>query len=360
MKRKTVALYDPYLDVLGGGERHILSILEVLSHHDYDVTIFWDEDLTSEIHSRLQIAMPFTFTPNIFNKKTDPWKKQEILKAYDSFFYVTNGSYFFASARENYIFCMIPQKNLYPTSFFNKVKTLNYRFIANSQFTKYWLSQWGVKSEVIYPYISSDFSQYQPEKKQEKLILSVGRFFPHLHSKRHDIVISWFQDLQKKAQFKNYHLVIAGNVKKEDERYFQKLALMAKNDDHVTLMPNISYSELLGLYKKASYYWHLAGYEIDEKKHPEQVEHLGITPLEAMASGCIVCGYQAGGLRELITSHQNGFLFSTQEELFDIMESMQNGTSKKEKIRAQGITYVQEHFSYSVFEKQVLEVLHIV
>jgi hypothetical protein len=43
---KKAALYDPYLDVMGGGEKHILSILQVLEHEGYEANVFWDHDLT--------------------------------------------------------------------------------------------------------------------------------------------------------------------------------------------------------------------------------------------------------------------------------------------------------------------------
>ncbi len=40
MKRKKAALYDPFLDVMGGGEKHILSILKVLEEKGFEIHIF--------------------------------------------------------------------------------------------------------------------------------------------------------------------------------------------------------------------------------------------------------------------------------------------------------------------------------
>ena len=127
MKRKKAILYDPFLDVLGGGERHILSILEVLYHQGWENSVFWDHDITPQIQSRLHIDMPIRFEENIFRKgyKKGVVEKQELLKKYDAFFYVTDGSYFFTSAKKSFIFCMVPQKNLYMMNIFSKVKTLN-------------------------------------------------------------------------------------------------------------------------------------------------------------------------------------------------------------------------------------------
>jgi len=361
MKRKKAILYDPFLDVLGGGERHILSILEVLSHQGWEISVLWDQDLTPQIESRLHIEMPITFEKNIFRKgyRRDVVEKQDFLKKYDAFFYVTNGSYFFASAKRNFIFCMVPQKNLYKMNIFNKVKTLNYKFISNSQYTQYWLQKWNVTSNVLYPYISSDFFQYHEGLPKEKIILSVGRFFPHLHSKRHDVTIKWFRKMQDMGLLTDYKLVIVGNVKNEDQEYFENIQDLANENKNIELKPNAKYKEILTLYKKASFYWHMAGYEVDETTHPEQVEHLGITPLEAMASGCIVLAYQAGGLRELIKPQQNGFMFTSQEELMNEMKMLLHDEDKQDEIRAHAYEYVKNNFSYTIFEKNVLEVLQL-
>ncbi|EKE14265.1 MAG: hypothetical protein ACD_12C00601G0004, partial [uncultured bacterium] len=35
-KSKRIALYDPYLSTLGGGEKHILSILDVFAEQGYE------------------------------------------------------------------------------------------------------------------------------------------------------------------------------------------------------------------------------------------------------------------------------------------------------------------------------------
>ena len=68
---KKAALYDPYLDTLGGGEKHILSIVKVLEDEGYEINIFWDKNLQNQIENRfrIQFVNKFKFLPNIFNKK---------------------------------------------------------------------------------------------------------------------------------------------------------------------------------------------------------------------------------------------------------------------------------------------------
>ncbi len=353
---KKAALYDPYLDVMGGGEKHILSILKVLNDRGYNITIFWNEDLSEKIKQSLNISFQnITFKPTLSGVAF--LSKNLILKEYDLFFYVTDGSYFYSSAQKNIIFCMVPNKKLYSQSLVNKLKTLHAQFVSNSQFTGKSLSKWGIKNDIIYPYIESDFFQEVVNKK-DKTILMVGRFFTHLHAKRQDIGIEWFQELKKKyPAFADYKLILAGMVKPEDEAYVQKLKQRVGDDSSIEFKQNISFTQLLDLYRSSQFYWHFAGYGVDENNHPENVEHLGITPLEAMASGCITCAYAAGGPKEIISQGENGILFTTQDELFREMNELMALQSKADSMTQKAREYVQNTFSYDVFQKRVVAIL---
>lgn len=360
MRKKRVALYDPYLDVMGGGENHILSILKVIEEAGYEPTIFWKENLTEAISTKLNLTFnALTFEDSPFSQKKKLRDKARLLKDYDIFIYVTDGSYFFSRAKKNYVFAMVPQKSLYNRSILNRLKTANYRFISNSLYTQKKIKQWGIKSEVIYPYINDEYINFDIKNiKKEKIILSVGRFFKHLHAKRQDKAIEYYISLSAKIkQMEEYKLVLAGNVKREDEPYFNELKEMAKGHN-IELKPNIPYSELKELYAKAECYWHFAGYEVDESIHPEQVEHLGMTPLEAMAMGCIVFCYRAGGPKETIQDGKTGFLFDSQEELQKNMLLL-NNDELRQTIMSEAKLYVSQHFSYPVFRSRVMEVFKL-
>ena len=360
MKRKIVGLYDPYLNTLGGGERHILSIMKVLSDNGYDIEIFWDSDLSSQIKKTLNItfASQVKFTRNIFKHRSSPIEKARLLRRYDKFFYVTDGSYFYSTAKQTYIFCMVPQQSLYNRSLINRMKTWNNIYIANSKYTQGWLKKWGIDAKLIYPYIQEDFMQYNPSSTKKPIILSVGRMFRHLHAKRHDVAIQYFSSLQEKyPEFKKYKLIIAGRVLSVDKDYQKELQNLARGNDSILFFPNCSYEKLLELYRDASYYWHMTGIDVDTQKHPEKAEHLGITPLEAMAEGAIVCGYSAGGLPELIRHGENGYLFKTKEELINIMISSEKNIKKQNIIRAKGNDFVKTNFSYDEFSNRVSEVI---
>lgn len=353
--KKKVGLYDPFLDTLGGGELHVLSILQVLDSLGYEVSIFWDTDLAKQIQKKfsLRFLNGIKFMPNVFKAKVSILEKLKTLSGFSLFIYVTDGSYFFSSAKHNYVFCMVPDKNLYSMTPLNRLKTHNYSFITNSVFTHKWLESWEIPNAYLYPYVNDQLIKSHQQKK-ENIILSVGRFFSHLHTKQHEKTIEMFNALQKKdKRFLSYSLVLTGGLKAEDRPYFISIKKLAQKNPSIILKPDISYPDLMNYYEKARFYWHLTGYGIDEKNHPEKVEHLGITPLEAMAGGCITFCYQAGGPKEFISNGQNGFLFTNASELLQLTSSIQDDETKQKKIVNNAKKTVKKYFSYQVFEEQV-------
>lgn len=361
MKRKKVALFNPYLDVLGGGEKHILSILKVLEDEGFELNIFWDKDLTNEIRSRFKLNFKnkINFIPNIFRSKKIFLQRYLILKNFDLFFYITDGSYFFSGAKKNFVFCMVPDKKLYQLGFLAKIKTSNYRFITNSQFTRHWLEKHGQPSKTLYPYIDESLLGLNIKTiKKDKIILTVGRFFKHLHSKRHDILINSFKKLkQDNNLYKDFRLILAGNLKQEDNQYLEWLKQLAGPDSSIVFKINPDFDELSELYRKSAFYWHFTGFGIDENTHPELVEHLGIAPLEAMAAGSVVFCYNAGGPKEIIEDSLNGFLFNNEKDLFGKALFVIQNPAKIAAIQAKAKQTVMTQFSYDVFRRNVKKIV---
>jgi glycosyltransferase involved in cell wall biosynthesis len=362
MKRKKVALYDPYLDTLGGGERHILSVMQVLERErSYEPSVFWHQDLGADIASRLGLRFEkLTFRSSLFTSAgTSLVDRMLALREFDIFLYVTDGSYFFSGARDNVVFSMVPRRDLYPSSLVSKLKTANYRFVCNSDFTRHHLATWGIHADVLYPYLAQPFidratAPTPATRKKQNTILTVGRFFDHLHSKRQDIAIEAFRELRKIPSFKGSRLVLAGSALPSDMPFVEKLRGMIGDDPDIELALNIPFEDLLTRYDDAKYYWHFAGYGIDEEAHPEQTEHLGITPLEAMAAGCIPFCYAAGGPREIIRPGTTGFLFAEIPELLAACEAVDADSAAAARMVRNARDYVIEHFTYERFAANVL------
>jgi len=52
------AIYDPYLDTLGGGERYCLTVAEILLKNGWQVDLFWSGPKRSDWSSREKIFPP--------------------------------------------------------------------------------------------------------------------------------------------------------------------------------------------------------------------------------------------------------------------------------------------------------------
>lgn len=354
MKRKTVGLFTPYLNTLGGGEKHILSILKVFDDAGYNVIIFWNDDLRVQFAERLKLEFKnLIFKKDLRNQTI--FDKSTLLSPLEWLFYVTDGSYFFSPAKRTAIFCMVPDKKLYRMTPMNMLKTANSKFIANSHFTQAHLHTWNIASSVVYPYISDElFLHTTPVKKP--LILSVGRFFAHLHAKKQEELIQAF--LIFHTQYPDFRLVLAGGVAPGDQYVVDHLKKTYPHPN-IAFETNIAFSRLQELYKDALAYWHFTGSGVDEKEHPEQVEHLGMTPLEAMASRAVPFCYNAGGPREIIDHRTNGFLFSSPQELLREMNFFLSSPSLQRTMQEKAFTFVEKTFSRPVFERHVTTIFSI-
>lgn len=354
MKRKTVGLYTPYLDVMGGGEKHILSILKVFDDAGYNAVIFWNSDVSAEIQSRLKLSFShLKFEKDL--KSMSFLEKAKKISPLDWLLYVTDGSYFFSPAKKTAIFCMVPEKKLYHLSPLNALKTANAVFIANSHFTATWLHKWGISSQVVYPYVSDELFIQEP-RRRSPIVLTVGRFFKHLHAKRQQDLIKTF--LRFHSQHPEYVLVLAGGVKEEDKKYLEELRSEFPQP-FVLFKTNISFDKLRDLYKNAMMYWHFTGFGIDAQTYPEQVEHLGMTPLEAMASRTVPFCFNAGGPRELIENGKNGFLFNSSDELLKQTSYFLNTPSLQLQMGESVYQFAHRLFGYKPFTNHVKKIFHI-
>lgn len=354
MRRKTVGLYTPYLDIMGGGEKHILSILKVFDDAGYNTILFWNSDLSAEIQNKLKL----TFAHLRFEKDLKSmtfFEKARKISPLDWLLYVTDGSYFFSPAKKTAVFCMVPDKKLYNLSPLNSLKTANALFIANSHFTASWLHKWGIQSRVVYPYVSEELFDEKP-RQRKPVILTVGRFFKHLHAKRQQDLIRTF--LRFHSHHPEYSLVLAGGVKQEDEQYVAELRHEFPQP-FIQFKTNIPFSELRVLYIDAMMYWHFTGFGIDSHAHPEQVEHLGMTPLEAMASRTVPFCFNAGGPRELIENGKNGFLFNSSEELLKQTSYFLNTPSLQSRASESAYQFAHRSFQYDQFTQHVKKIFHI-
>jgi len=324
-----VGLYNPYLtDVLGGGERHFLTIAACLSQkHQVEIIIPEGKTLTSVQEKKLlsQFNRTFNLDLKLINFKSGPfgskntwWQRLKFTRQYDIFYYMTDGSFFIPRAKKNIVHLQIPFKQKLKLSQrfklnFWEIKT------ANSEFTKKWLEKhWRIRFDYLHRG-SINTHSLKPAKKQN-IILNVGRFTSGRagkHCKRQDFLVKTFKKIYDQGS-KDWRLVFHGPIQKgkDNQQFASKVKHLAKGYP-ITFKHQSSFSQLAADYAQAKIYWHAAGYGVDEAQNPQAVEHLGLTTAEAMASGCVPVVINKGGQPEVVTHAVNGLLWNTQKEIID-------------------------------------------
>src|SRR3989344_5565207 len=285
-----IAIYSPYLDSFGGGEKYMMTIGEILtSANSIDVLLdkhlqdLGGEYLKKELSKRFNLNInQINFTQGPLGKSSSYFQRLSLLKNYVLLFYLTDGSIFYPTSKKNILHIQSPITGQPARSIWGKFKLRGWILIIyNSRFTKeHSEKNWPIKSEIIYP--PADIDKITPLKKK-KFILSVGRFFGYLKDKKHADLIMAFKNFLADYKTKDWSLHLAGSAGDGDKDYLEQLKKMAEGLP-IKFYPNLSYDKLIRLYGESSIYWHAAGFgETD----PTKMEHFGIAIVEAMAGGCV-------------------------------------------------------------------------
>jgi len=344
------AIYDPYLDTLGGGERYCLSVAEILLKNKYKVDIFWsgNQDILLIAEKRFNLNLKdislvpdiFGLVPknidliedanletihsrpipalNLFQKIKSIYQKYKVLSQYDLIFYLSDGSIPLLFSKKNLLHVQVPLilKENYFDKFLNSFKT---KFIdevvCNSQFTSKFLNNFPKdKLTILHPPV--DVEKFSSSETKENIILSVGRFDNILNAKKQDVLIEAFKKINQNNRDLKWKLILMGGSRDlpEKNHYLIHLKKLATSLP-IEFIVNPEFNQLREIYSKSKIYWHAAGFGVDEYLHPEQTEHFGMTVVEAMDSGLVPLVVAKGGLTEIVTESVNGFTWQTIDEL---------------------------------------------
>ena len=122
------AIYNPYLDTLGGGERYSMAFATVLAKKGYRVDVEWkSKAIKGKLEERFGLKLEgINIVKDV--KRGD---------GYDICFWVSDGSIPLLRARKNFLHFQFPFQNVNGKTLLNKMKLFRInKFICNSFFTK--------------------------------------------------------------------------------------------------------------------------------------------------------------------------------------------------------------------------------
>lgn len=312
-----IAIYSPYLDTAGGGEKYILTLAEYLSKNS-NVEVLLDDHLASleissikdklvRLHGLDLSQIKFIKAP--IGQGSNFFERIFFLRKYDWLFYLTDGSIFYSTAKKSVIHFQVPFTKELNGGMWQNLKKSSWNLaIYNSLFTRKYVEKvWNISSKVIYPPISIETLKPLTKKKQ---ILSVGRFFGYLKDKKHQLMIETFKKMIDQNKLKNWSLHLVGSATQGDQEYLNQLKQLSTGYD-IHFYPNAPLKQLTVSYGEATIYWHASGYEEED---PKKFEHFGMALVEAMAAGAVPVVINKGGLTEIVSSEVDGFLWNTSAE----------------------------------------------
>jgi glycosyltransferase involved in cell wall biosynthesis len=338
---KHAAIYDPYLDTLGGGERYCLTLAGIFRDLGWQVDIIWagEPDILKKAASLFNLnPTGMTIVKSLSGSK------------YDLLFWVSDGSIPYPKAKVNWLHFQVPFHDVNGRSFANRFKLRRFkRVIVNSNFTKNVIDkEYAVKSQLIYPPV--DVVKFKPLPKKN-YILYVGRFSNLMQEKRQDLAV---EEFKKFSEFisNDWSLILAGGTTIGTEQ--KELAtLQAKSRGFpIKFVFNPTDRELAKLYGEATLYWATNGFGQDEVAHPEKVEHFGITLVEAMSAGAIPLVVNLGGFPEILSDDLSLFLWNTPTELqiktLDLVNSPSRRKDWQKKVRRRSLDFSAQKFKIAI------------
>lgn len=353
-----IAIYNPGWHVVGGGEKYLGTVAEILSEQNQVDLIISRPVNLDLLQKRLGLNLERAGIVEIQSELTsrpktiDEWLKnraearrlrgelQQITRSYDLAIYLESDYPLRLAARRNVLHIQVPHRRWRASDFLGSIgenrladcrreffRMLTFRrslqhfdlIIFNSEFTARVITEnWRptVESVIIHPPIDMPQESVSWAAKRN-YILSVGRFFAGGHEKRHQALVRAFQVFRERNGGDwELHLVGGADDSAETASLINQLKQATRNLP-VYFHINADRSELIKLYRASKFFWHAAGFGADDRREPERVEHFGIVVAEAMAHGCIPLAVNRGGLREIIQHGVNGYLWESPDGLIE-------------------------------------------
>jgi GT2 family glycosyltransferase len=324
--KKSVAIYNAYMNTYGGGEKHILAIAQELSRHpEIEITLICERDFSLDDLLRYFRLTAFR-TGRLMVGKMTP----KLSAFFDCFINSTFLSQHISLANLSYYVVSFPGKEIS-----DEIRS-RYVFLHNSDYTSEWSHRyWGEhKSKMVYPVLgktipnslSDNYSNANcPLSRKERLIISVGRFDYGGHCKNQHLIIKAFiKTINRSPELADWRLRIMGSVdfsREESRSHYDECLRLSDQFLNVEVLGNVDPDLIATSYNIASIYVHSAGLEADLAADPNKAEHFGIAVYDGLANGCACVVFAEGGPKHMVNGVNGSICFNDFEDMVRCMSS---------------------------------------
>lgn len=324
-----VVFYDPYLEILGGGEKVLLTILEdVVNTAAHDVVILSPRKPELERWRRLNLAVD---SRRLRWRPASPLTATPLSVGADLLIALVNHFPPLSLAARSAAIVQFPFAQLHDgLGWRGAARVLERRCRLASYddivcYSEFVAQEVRLRLAVLDPVVIAppvDLPSAVDPSLKERRIIAVGRFFPasDANNKKHDVLIEAWRALDADPVAEGWELHMVGGMHSDraSRAHVDQLRERARGTA-VHFHPNASVDELADLYRRATLFWHAAGFgETLTERH----EHFGITTVEAMAHGCVPVVVRLGGQLEIVQDGVNGRLWGSVAELVAITREL--------------------------------------
>jgi len=329
LRTPALAIYDHAFHLIGGAQKYGLTLASALRDF-FDITNIANKDIRLEDFRRgynldlsgcatKVVRIPYyedkglSFLDPALVKATDENPFHRVSRESGNYDFFVNNSMnemVYPLSNVSVLVCHFPERP--PKTYFYADRYTS--VVYNSRYTASWIEKlWRfTPHRHIYPPV--DLEGAAPPGAKKKLILSAARFEPEGTKRQREMIEAFLRlDLLHPDIIKDWKFVLVGGSEPRN-RYLDQLEGLVRGAPrrNVELRVNIPAAELRALYAEASLFWHMCGIFND---HPSEVEHFGMTTVEAMENRAVPVVYAGGGLTEIVEHAVDGFLVRTTGEL---------------------------------------------